>query len=62
MDAVSPTFSTRGGVALALSAAAALQAAFVAVRRDPPLNYDPAEFGCAWATPQMAEAGARSEL
>jgi cathepsin X len=32
------------------------------VRRDPPLNYDPAEFGCAWATPQMAEAGARSEL
>ena len=32
------------------------------VRRDPPLNFDPAEFGCAWATPQMSEAGARSEL
>ena len=32
------------------------------VRRDPPLNFDPAEFGCAWATPEMSEAGARSEL
>ena len=27
-----------------------------------PLNFDPAEFGCAWATPQMSEAGVRSEL